>query len=296
MKSKLLKLLYDYSVNGKLVDNAFIEKLIDLVVNSKDIEEYVRGLIITDKDNVLTDPHSLLAAYYPDKKLIMIYMEAIDEMLKSYSSYEAMFSESEQVFYKNLLVTQVILHELEHANQKRIIDVESSLEGDILRASIVQVDQGLVDKLMRAGLTGRQIEVIIETQKTMKNDGYLGLPDERLAEIKSHQELADALSGIESVVPNLLDFEKTNILESRLRGYTYDKGVIVSPTIDYIVSTGRGLALQKFEWFNKDSRACLKNVQSKFSLDERLMYGLPIDKHEFMQSSRELLSSKKYSL
>ena len=296
MKSKLLKLLYEYSANGKLVDGKYIQELIEIVVDSKDIVDYAGGLIITDKDSRLRDPNSLLAVYYPNRKLIAVYLDAIEEMLKSYNAYQEMFSSTEKLFYKNLLVTQVVLHELEHANQRKIMDKEKSLEGDILRASILEQDQDFILKLTRAGLTGKQIELILETQKTMRSDGGLTLPDERLAEIKSHEEVASVLSEISSEVPNLVDFEKTSILESKLRGYTYDKGMIVSPTIDYLVSTGKSLALQKFEWFNKDSRACLKNVQSLFSLDERLMYGLPIDSSEFINCSQTLLSSKKYTI
>ncbi len=296
MKSKLLKLLYEYSANGKLVDGKYIQELIEIVVDSKDIVDYAGGLIITDKDSRLRDPNSLLAVYYPNRKLIAVYLDAIEEMLKSYNAYQEMFSSTEELFYKNLLVTQVVLHELEHANQRKIMDKEESLEGDILRASILEQDQDFILKLTRAGLTRKQIELILETQKTMKSEGGLTLPDERLAEIKSHEEVASVLTEISSEVPNLVDFEKTSILESKLRGYTYDKGMIVSPTIDYLVSTGKSLALQKFEWFNKDSRACLKNVQSMFSLDERLTYGLPIDSSEFMESSKALLSTKKYSI
>lgn len=296
MKSRLLKLLYDYSVKGKLVDGNFITELIDIVVKSKEIDDYVCGLIITGKDHTLRDPDSLLAAYYPNKKLITIYMEAIESMLKGYSVYEGMFTAYEQTFYKNLLVTQTILHELEHANQRKLIKESSSLEAEILRASDAQIDQKLVDKLVRAGLTRSQIQTVLETQMAKQDEAYIQIPDERLAEIKSHQELVDALSEIEGKVPNLLDFERTNVLETKLSGYTYDKGRIVSPTLEYIASTGKGIALQKFEWFNKDSRACLNNVKSVLSLDERLTYGLPIDKTEFIGCSQALLSSKKYTI
>ena len=130
----------------------------------------------------------------------------------------------------------------------------------------------------------------------MKSEGGLILPDERLAEIKSHEGVASVLTEISSEVPNLIEFENACILESKLRGYTFDKERIISPTIDYLISTDKSFALQKFEWFNKDSRACLKNVQSLFSLDERLTYGLPIDSSEFMESSKTLLSTKKYSI
>ena len=176
------------------------------------------------------------------------------------------------------------------------MDKEESLEGDILRASLSKQDKDITIKLMQAGLTGKQIDLILETQKTMKSEGGLILPDERLAEIKSHQEIKDTLSEISDEVPNLIEFENASILESKLRGYTFDKGRIISPTIDYLISTGKSFALQKFEWFNKDSRVCLKNVQSLFSLDERLTYGLPIDSSEFINCSYTLLSSKKYTI
>ena len=78
MKSKLLKLLYEYSANGKLVDGKYIQKLIEIVVDSKGIVDYAGGLIITDKDSRLRDPNSLLAVYYPNRKLIAVYLDAIE--------------------------------------------------------------------------------------------------------------------------------------------------------------------------------------------------------------------------
>ncbi|UKI28676.1 MAG: hypothetical protein L6V78_07295 [Clostridium sp.] len=50
-------------------------------------------------------------------------------------------------FYKKIfLVTQVVLHELEHANQRKIMDKEESLEGDILRASLSKQDKDITIK------------------------------------------------------------------------------------------------------------------------------------------------------
>ena len=104
-KSKLLKLLYEYSANGRLVDGKYIQELIEIVVDSKDIVDSAGGLIITDKDGRLREPNSLLAVYYPNRKLIAVYLDAIEEMLKSYNTYQEMFSSTEELFYKNLLVT-----------------------------------------------------------------------------------------------------------------------------------------------------------------------------------------------
>ncbi len=84
-KSKLLKLLYEYSANRKLVDGKYIQELIEIVVDSKDIVDYAGGLIITDKDSRLRDPNSLLAVYYPNRKLIAVYLDAVEKMLKIYN-------------------------------------------------------------------------------------------------------------------------------------------------------------------------------------------------------------------
>ena len=56
------------------------KELIEIVVDSKGNVDYAGGLIITDKDSILRDPNSLLAVYYPNKKLIAVYLDAIEEM------------------------------------------------------------------------------------------------------------------------------------------------------------------------------------------------------------------------
>ena len=95
-------LTIDYN---KARQGAITQELIEIVVDSKGIVDYAGGLIITDKDSRLRDPNSLLAVYYPNRKLIAVYLDAIEEMLKSYNTYQEMFSSTEELFYKNLLVT-----------------------------------------------------------------------------------------------------------------------------------------------------------------------------------------------
>ena len=78
----LLKLLYEYSANGKLVDGKYIQELIEIVVDSKGIVDYAGGLIITDKDSRLRDLNSLLEVYYPNRKLIAVYLDALKKCRK----------------------------------------------------------------------------------------------------------------------------------------------------------------------------------------------------------------------
>ena len=44
---KILKLIYDYSINCKLVDCNFIDKLIEIVTNERGLETYVKNVAFT---------------------------------------------------------------------------------------------------------------------------------------------------------------------------------------------------------------------------------------------------------
>ena len=77
----------------------------------------------------------LLAEYRPNRKLIRIYSETMERMLEDHDRYQELFNGIEQIFYKNVLITQIILHELEHVNQRRIIEKEDTLESKVLKTS-----------------------------------------------------------------------------------------------------------------------------------------------------------------
>lgn len=294
MESKLLRLIFDYSKNGKLVDKAYLEKLIDLVVNSKDISKYVQNSEIVSSGTEETMDGILLAEYRPNRKLIRIYSEAMERMLEDHDKYQELFNGIEQIFYKNVLITQIILHELEHANQRRIIEKEDTLESKVLKTSVTNIDIDLVSTLLNEGFTIDQILYYIRREKTLREEHYLLLPDERIAEIRSHQEIVRTLEPIKEYTPNLIEFEKTNVFENMLRGYSYNQGRIISPTLEYMKIRKNIDKLKEYEWYDENDQECLKKAKAAFSLKKRLNYGLPIDTSEFSGLSSSLLLSKKY--
>lgn len=294
MESKLLRLIFDYSKNGKLVDKAYLEKLIDLVIDSKGISKYVQNSEIVSNGTEETMDGILLAEYRPNRKLIRIYSEAMERMLEEHDRYQVLFNGIEQIFYKNVFITQIILHELEHANQRKIIEKDDTLESKILKTSITNIDIDLVSTLLNEGFTLDQILYYIRREKALREEHYLLLPDERLAEIRSHQEIARTLEPIKEYTPNLIEFEKTNILENMLRGYFYNEGAITSPTLEYAAASKRIDKLKSFQWYDENNQECLRKVKNELSLKKRVTYGLPIDTNEFSFLSTSLLLSKKY--
>lgn len=294
MESKLLRLIFDYSKNGKLVDKAYLEKLIDLVVNSKDISEYVQNSDIVRSGTKETIGGILLAEYRPSRKLIKIYSEAMERMLEEQDRYQVLFNGIEQIFYKNVLITQIILHELEHANQRKIIEKENTLESKVLKISVTNLDTNFLNKLLSQGFTLEQLTYYIQREKQLREEHYLLLPDERFAKTKSHQEIVKALKPIKEYTPNLIEFEQTNVFENLLRGYFYNLGAIASPTLEYGKISRKFNRLKKFLWYDENDQECLRKAKESLSLKERLNYGLPIDTNEFDDLSNSLVLARKY--
>lgn len=49
MKERLIKLLYDYSIKGRVVDALLIEEVIDLAVKEKRLKDHVTNIQFTSE-------------------------------------------------------------------------------------------------------------------------------------------------------------------------------------------------------------------------------------------------------
>ena len=290
MEKQLLELLFDYSVSDKKIDGDYIEKLIDIYVTTNVLEKYVLKYEIIRSDN--NRNKNYLASYNPYDKTIKIYGEEIDRLFNSSKKYEMDFNDLEKCFYQNVIFTQIILHELEHANQRRIMAHENGLEAEILTLSFIRVKE--VNKLISLGYNDYQIIKLmlgdIEEVRELYELNYDIAPQERLAEIKSHLLMIDILNGIGGFLPNLILMEEAHVLKNMLKGYNQYS----SPSIRFIKQIGNGNALQLFDWYDNDSEKCLSLLREKYSLYERLKYGLMISKQEKSISLEKLKSTNKY--
>lgn len=195
---KLLSLIYNYSINDKLIDEEYIEKFIDVVINSKLLDKYVCDLQILSSENDKL-PEVCVSAYNLTDKTIYVDFNNINKYLQEADRYQALFNEDEQTFYKNSIFSQTILHELEHANQYKIMDNEESLEAKILNLSKHNLKDSEINELEKNGYSIKDITIYIIKRQIVYSKFYLKSPLERLAEIKSYQEMIILLSNIKKL-------------------------------------------------------------------------------------------------
>lgn len=293
MNEKILRLIYDYSVSGKLVDRAYIEQLVDIVINSKGLNKYLRDIQffqgkISDGDESMT-----LASYFPNVKTIAIYLNGIISYLHSSNVLECFLNFEETFFYKNMLITQVLLHELEHVDQYKKIETSHDSESEILKVSLARSaianNDERMRKLLESGISLSEIMIYIKANQKKYEQNYETAPEERLAEIRSHGQLINIVNAISDYIPHLILIEQISILRNMIRGYEiHESGIIISPTINYLHSCGYGDRLKTFSWYSENYIDCIKKSSEMYSLSDRAMYGLPITGEEFYHIEEDI--------
>lgn len=106
MKEDILRLVCDYSINGKLADEKFVEKAIELTAEDRNLQNYVNKLRFVKLRN--ENLKTVLAAYNFRSRNIMVDLETLPRVHKGYSQYDGLFNELEKVFYRNLVIMRII--------------------------------------------------------------------------------------------------------------------------------------------------------------------------------------------
>ena len=124
----ILRIIYDKTINNKILSLKDIEKILELLVIQKCLNKYILNI------NVQQIRSNNLASYSINDKKIIIYSNIIKKMVKDIKFNLNCNDQVTKNMYINLSILQIILHEIEHANQEKIINY-NTLESFILRIS-----------------------------------------------------------------------------------------------------------------------------------------------------------------
>jgi len=300
MPNDISRLVFDYSKNGKLVDTHFINKLIEIVVNANHLNNYVKNLVFSNLREA--DEGFAVAGYDLIGGNILVSIDAINKVLENmeYSDrYAYLFTDVEQIFRRNLIITQFILHELEHAKQnKQANSKDTDLETKLLKASFRESqtikNPKVWELIFKGEINPIELVAYIAIKKAKYEQYYKENPSERLAQIRSYKTITDVLEPIKDLVPNLSQFEQASLVEQMLAGYSYDWSMISAPTPIYLEGLGYSNIWENLDFYDSNIMELQNKVADKYDLAKRLILGLPINDKEYENTSNWLHSSIKY--
>ncbi len=242
MEEEILKLLFDYSIKGKTSYMAYIDKLVEILVDGMELQNEVNSLEKREK----YINNTTVATYERDSKRITICYDNLKSYLTKREEDNSIFNILERRIFLNALVTQIVLHEVMHAVQSKIVSMEK-YETDLMKNFIIKMTSKL----------------------DYNEDTYNICPKERFAEIDSYKYLYSLLSLVKVFIPTLIDYVKGAIIRNTIRGYDKTN----SPTITFAKEAGTKAIEAKF------ISSYMFHVPH-LSFEERAYCGLPLTNEE----------------
>ncbi len=115
--------------------------------------------------------------------------------------------------------------------------------------------------------------------------------EERLAEIKSFEEILSLITIINNKLEKLSEIIETEKLQRLLRGYHYSKSLVNCPLITYFKLGNKEEILQSFDWYSDTPENALSKASNIYDLNLRMKFGFPITINEYGESMKNLVLS-----
>ena len=297
MEEDVFKLIYDYSVEGKLGNIDFIEKLIEIVVSNKKLEDFLLGDIeyglkpLNKNNDTIT-----VAVYNVPKRNMEIYPSELARFVDMYSrDSQLIFNYDEQIFHRNLLIARVILHELEHVAQNKKynshdIDTEAVLIRSVFKPKYEYRDLfEFYNKMIVKGYSESEInEHLIDMYKKI-NTFYPYNPVERMADIKTFETLYKSFEEVKKL-STLKNYLLYHYYKSLTDGYIEDMQLgLVAPTLIYCNGMGCESDLLKLPFYDDDQKKMDDKLVAMHNIEERLFYGLSVPKEEYAKIKQKIM-------
>lgn len=288
----VLDVLVEYSKRGKKADRIFIKKVIKVMIEEKELKDYIKKIRFVDM--------SKIESYYPENERgVMAYrcwngeilidegdIEFLCKLMEEYIGKDS--REFEKIISCNALVLQVLLHEIEHANQYKKSKINDTDFENILLSICNYANNEFFKEsklnqliIIKKGLyLNRQLYYDLKLSGEIEIKYSSSSPTERMANIYSTNDVITILEQIKDI-PGPIKFFQDFLISQRLNGYDLKK-TIVSPTLRYLDDFKKLGISGVNQYFDEDFETSL-NKANNDSLENRLLLGLPITEEEYQQ-------------
>ena len=284
MEELIAKIIYDYAKVGKQIDDNFISTIASIVIRSRNLGKYAEFICYEAETG-----KNYAACYNSLEREIRMNYPNINEAILVNRNVFSLFGTTEQYMFSYAIVLQILLHEIEHANQEKMYQegTERSFETKLTNACSAHdtVFLGLLDYDFSV------MNMAYDRLHQLTKKFYSFNPEERLANINSYSTLIKVFKHLENH-PKLVEYHKFLYLLSLSDAHLEAKNIGICPTQVFFDNTMRHSEWKKFSFYSDDPDELIKNVIAKHTLEFRLKYGLPVSDDELEQHQRKICKSK----
>lgn len=236
------KLIYDISSKNKIISECDIDNIYENLIYKYSLDGFVKDINI---DNFRINS---LAFYAPlEKKIYINYKIMVYTVVNYIKKNNELFHSNDNFYLMNLYILKILLHELKHVKQEKLINADNSIETQIL-------------------IKSNQCEEFYKQNKVYTKLLYDCNPIERQAELFALISTIDVSKELSN--NRLIDFFKKEYLKKRIQNYNLDS-VDGYPAYIYFKNFLNNNDINYFDNFYK------------FDINKRLELGLAIDEYEY---------------
>lgn len=222
MNNEIIDILNHYIINNKDVDCLYVNDIVDVVIKTYNLEEYITHVAFSNQNVSLSSPE---ASFCVDDKQLCFFLVPTYQEIKEIAKEFPIVNKTKHFNY--LFVLNVLLHELEHARQQLRINQDNNLESAILTAEYEQQFNLKKQKNILNLFKAIKLQTLIRKH-------YWFSPSERMAEIDGcniSREIAMTMD--DNISKNIFEYLEISNL---LRGYCSSsiKSIMNAPTKFYL--------------------------------------------------------------
>lgn len=272
MKENIRKLINDYSLNNKYVDEYFFNILFNEFMNLYKLNNTVKDFNINNDNNNFAE-----ATYNIDKKIITINYFLLEDYIKD--GKDNNYSNNNLYYFVNMKFLLAVMHELEHAKQLELLSTSKNDLTNLLikygySFTILEFRNSIYTKLCNY-----QVNNLYE--KT-----YNYNPIERMANINSLFQLLSIFNKEYNLSDRVFNYFMNEMYKIIPNGYS--KNIfnnIISPTEVFFKMINNQNIWKNLDFYNFNRHKMLELVTNKHTLEERLTLGLPLSYDEIKNYS-----------
>ena len=260
LEIELATLIYYYAKHDMEIDDEFVSRVVNAVVESRELYKYVHGFYWCTE---------ILAAYDYFNQLIYVNRDIFLRMKDIERNTDlTSLTSCERNMYAYMLAVKSILHELEHAAQYKKVD---NLDDQSLETTLLRIETDFIRNASYMELRAYQT---VEYKKFYKYN-----PTERMADAKAWRLLREGFSN--SIEGRRLGgcaawYESSTMFDAYLDSMKENK----CPTEIYLEGNGLTDLLEKLGFCDEKSKQILE-YSKNYNLPTRLELGLPISNEEY---------------
>ena len=257
-----------YNKENKLLDKVGCDELLKSLILYNELSDYIVNI-----KYVNTVDYNMSYSYFD--KTININNNFINSIDKSDKKLLDILNIHDEIIITNLDILHALLHEIMHAKQYKLIDNSSDeFVKNILRKS-----------LAAQSYKHNKEEAIKYAEATKEYKLYSIMPSEINAEVNAIKQTRLIIDRLN--IPNKYKYLKLYDITLNLfqiRSYIKKTFRVISPMEIFIKI--------RHKYIKEDITLNKKDVY-KYNLEDRLSYGLPIKKYEYVNLDNEINNSLK---